>query len=425
MPQSAFGIRQRLALDACTQCGQCLDVCPAVVATGDADLSAQVRMANLKKLLRDRNPFWRAFLDVLGREPQLAPEALKSYGTSVFRCTLCGDCEEVCPAGLPLKDLWLSLREELARTGDAPEKIRMIRQNLSGSHNVFDEDNDERGDWVEDMRKAPRHGYQKDTAEVVYFTGCVGAYFPLAQKIPMAFVEILEAAGVDFTIMAGDEWCCGFPLLGSGQSADLPAIIEHNVAAVKARGARKVVFTCPSCYQIWREHYPPVFELAHASEVVIDLALNNRLPLGPLPMTVTYHDPCDLGRGGRVFDPPREVMARIPGLTLVEMAHNREHCLCCGGGGNLEMIDPDLSASMAQRKVEEAMATGAQAIVTNCQQCVRTMTTYAKRNKVNIDVMDLSQLVALSLAAGRKLASEAAQAAQPGAGQAQAAQPGA
>ena len=265
------------------------------------------------------------------------------------------------------------------------------------------------------MRTAPRPGDPKDTAEVVYFTGCVGAYFPLAQKIPMAFVEILEAAGVDFTIMAGDEWCCGFPLLGSGQSADLPAIIEHNVAAVKARGARKVVFTCPSCYQIWREHYPPVFELAHASEVVIDLALNNRLPLGPLPMTVTYHDPCDLGRGGRVFDPPREVMARIPGLTLVEMVHNREHCLCCGGGGNLEMIDPDLSASMAQRKVEEAMATGAQAIVTNCQQCVRTMTTYAKRNKVNIDVMDLSQLVALSLAAGRKLASEAAQAAQPGA----------
>lgn len=79
-------------------------------------------MANLKKLLRDRNPFWRAFLDVLGREPQLAPEALKSYGTSVFRCTLCGDCEEVCPAGLPLKDLWLSLREELARTATRRRK---------------------------------------------------------------------------------------------------------------------------------------------------------------------------------------------------------------------------------------------------------------------------------------------------------------
>ena len=133
-------------------------------------------------------------------------------------------------------------------------------------------------------------------------------------------------------------------------------------------------------------------------------------------MTVTYHDPCDLGRGGRVFDEPREVMARIPGLKLVEMEHNRRHCLCCGGGGNLEMIDPDLSAAMSKRKVEEAVRTGAQAIVTNCQQCVRTMTTYAKRNKVNIEVLDMSQLVARSLQAhaseAKARADSAAQAVQ-------------
>lgn len=415
MRQSAFSIRQRMALDACTECGQCLTVCPAVAASGDADLSAQVRMHNLKKLLRDRNFFWKALNEMLGREPLATPQVLKDYGLSVFRCSLCGDCEEVCPAGLPLKDMWLALREELSRTGDAPDKIRMIRANLDGSHNVFDEDNDERGDWVDDMRKPPKGGCLKDVAEVVYFTGCVGAYFPLAQKIPMAFVEILDAGGVDFTIMAGDEWCCGFPLQGSGQSEGLPAIIAHNVAAAKARGARKVVFTCPSCYQIWREAYPPEFELVHASEMVAQLVLEDRLPLGELPMTVTYHDPCDLGRGGRVFDEPRAIMARIPGLTLVEMEHNREHCLCCGGGGNLEMIDPDLSAAMAKRKVEEAVATGAEAIITNCQQCVRTMMTYAKRNKVNIDVMDMSQLVAKSIEAGRKViaAAEAARAAQP------------
>ena len=415
MRQSAFSIRQRMALDACTECGQCLTVCPAVAASGDADLSAQVRMHNLKKLLREGNFFWKALNEMLGREPLATPQVLKDYGLSVFRCSLCGDCEEVCPAGLPLKDMWLSLREELSRTGDAPDKIRMIRANLDGSHNVFDEDNDERGDWVDDMRKPPKGGCVKDSAEVVYFTGCVGAYFPLAQKIPMAFVEILDAGGVDFTIMAGDEWCCGFPLQGSGQSAGLPAIIAHNVAAAKARGARKVVFTCPSCYQIWREAYPPEFELVHASEMVAQLVLEDRLPLGELPMTVTYHDPCDLGRGGRVFDEPRAIMARIPGLTLVEMEHNREHCLCCGGGGNLEMIDPDLSAAMAKRQVEEAVATGAEAIITNCQQCVRTMMTYAKRNKVNIDVMDMSQLVAKSLEAGRKAlaAAEAARAAQP------------
>ena len=116
MRHTAFSIRQRMALDACTECGQCLTVCPAVAASGDADLSAQVRMDNLKKLLRDRSFFWRALGEVLGREPVATPERLKEYGTSVFRCSLCGDCEEVCPAGLPLKDLWLALREELSRT---------------------------------------------------------------------------------------------------------------------------------------------------------------------------------------------------------------------------------------------------------------------------------------------------------------------
>ena len=410
MLHSAFSIRQRMALDACTECGQCLAVCPAVAASGDAELSAQVRMHSLKKLLREGNRFWRKLNDLLGRKSIATPEALSEYGTSVFRCSLCGDGEEICPVGLPLKNLWLSLREELSRTGGSPDKIRMIRDNLAGSHNVFDEDNDERGDWVEDMRKQPKNGCRKDRAEVVYFTGCVGAYFPLAQKIPMAFVEILDAGGVDFTIMAGDEWCCGFPLQGSGQSEGLPPVIAHNVEAVQARGARKVVFTCPSCYQIWREAYPPEFELTHASEMVSQLVLEDKLPLGHLPMRVTYHDPCDLGRGGRVFDEPRAVMARIPGLTLVEMEHNREHCLCCGGGGNLEMIDPDLSAAIAARKVAEAVATGAEAIVTNCQQCVRTMTTYARRNKVEIAVMDMSQLVTMSLEAGRKAAQEAGKA---------------
>jgi heterodisulfide reductase subunit D len=393
-----------MALDACTECGECLDVCPAVAASGDPALSAQVRMRTLKRLLRDRNPLWQAVKEVFGCAPLATPEALKEFGTSVFRCSLCGDCQEVCPARLPIKDLWLSLRQELSRTGDAPEKIRMIRDNLAGSHNVFDEDNDERGDWVDDMRNAPKGGCVRKTAEVVYFTGCVGAYFPLAQKIPMAFVEILDAAGVDFSIMAGDEWCCGFPLVGSGQAQDLPSVVAHNVEAVKAKGARKVVFTCPSCHQIWSEAYPREFELAHATQMVAELVLAGRLPLGEVPMTVTYHDPCDLGRGGRIFDEPRDVLARIPGLTFVEMAHCRQHCLCCGGGGNLEMIDPELSAAMSRRKVEEAVATGARAIITGCQQCVRTMTTYVKRNKVDIEVMDMCQLVARSVAAGRAAA---------------------
>lgn len=403
MRASAFSFSQRLALDACTQCGQCLDVCPAVAAAGDAQLSAQLRLARLRQLVRNSNGFWQNLLESFGAYRRTEPADLASYGTSVFRCSLCGDCQEICPAGLPLKELWLDVRRELAGSGHAPAKIRTIRANLEGSHNVFDEDNDERADWIDNMRRAPRNLMRRE-ADIVYFTGCVGAYFPLAQKIPMALVQILASAKASVTIMGPDEWCCGFPLLGAGQPDALDEIIAHNVAEVRKRKAAKVVFTCPSCLQIWKEVYTQRADLAgiellHASELVADLLTTDSLALkeqeeGAGPLTVTYHDPCDLGRGGRIFARPREILRALPGVRLVEMAHHGRHSLCCGGGGNLEMIDPALSTAMAQRKVEEAMATGASVIVTTCQQCVRTMTTYIRRNKLGLEVRDLTQLVA-------------------------------
>ena len=134
----------------------------------------------------------------------------------MFRCTLCGNCQEICPVGINLKELWFSVRQDLVHSDVYPKKIEMIRENLEESRNVFAEENEERADWVEDMRDAPDHGYLKDHAEVVYFTGCVAAYFPLAQKVPLALVEILEVSGVDFTLLGEEEWCCGFPLLGAG-----------------------------------------------------------------------------------------------------------------------------------------------------------------------------------------------------------------
>ncbi len=114
-------------------------------------------------------------------------------------------------------------------------------------------------------------------------------------------------------------------------------------------------------------------------------------------MTVTYHDPCDLGRGGQVYEKPRRVIRSIPGIRLVEMERNRDKCTCCGGGGNLEMIDKDLSAAIAGKKIEEALATGAEAVITACQQCVRTMNTYVKRNKIQLEVMDVTQLIERAL----------------------------
>jgi heterodisulfide reductase subunit D len=324
----------------------------------------------------------------------------KHFSDTVFRCTLCGNCQEVCPVGINLKDLWVSLRRDLVDEKKYPKKIDMIRKNLAESRNVFDEDNEERAEWVEDMDDPPDDLYVRDSGEVVYFTGCTAAYFPVAQKIPLALAEIFLAAEVDFTLMGEEEWCCGFPLLGAGIKGMFDEFVEHNLAMVKAKGAKEVVFACPSCYEMWKEHYPYKehgLEIYHSTQYLQRLIEKRAIPLKELDLTVTYHDPCDLGRGAREFDAPRNVLKAIPGVNFVELPNSRENCNCCGGGGNLEMIDAGLSTGIAKSKIEEALSTGADAIVTSCQQCVRTMLTYSKRNKVGLDVMDITQLVQRAL----------------------------
>ena len=389
MANQDYSVRQLLEMEACTNCQICADVCPAVSASQDGELSGVYRMKGLKQILKSRTGLLRKLFGKKG----FSEEEWDHYSDKVFRCTLCGNCQEICPVGIHLKSIWLSLRQDLVHSKFYPKKIEMIRDNLEESHNVFAEDNEERADWVEDMREVPDHGYLKDKAEVVYFTGCVASYFPLAQKIPMALAAILEVSDVDFTLLGEDEWCCGFPFLGAGLSEMLQEFKEHNIEAVQKKGAKQVIFACPSCYQTWREYYPPEFEITHATQFLMNLVKKKRVPLQELLLKVTYHDPCDLGRGARVFDEPRQTIRAIPGVKFVELPRNRENCQCCGGGGNLEMIDAGLSSAIAKRKIDEVISAGAQAVVTSCQQCVRTMTTYVKRNKVPIEVMDITQLV--------------------------------
>jgi heterodisulfide reductase subunit D len=391
-----YGVRSILEIEACTNCRICAEVCPAVEAAGDGKLSGVHRLAELKKILRARTGLWRR---LLGRKEPSASE-WKEFSQTVFRCTLCGNCQEVCPAGIGLKDLWLRVRRDLNHCNYYPEKIDLIRKNLDESRNVFAEDNGERADWVEDCDDCPDDGFCKETADIVYFTGCVAPFYPVAQQISVALAEIFQAADVDFTLMGEEEWCCGFPLLGSGLSDQAREFISHNLEAVASKKASKVVFSCPSCYQMWQEYYPYPgnLEIFHSTQFLLHLIDKNRLKFKEFPLKVTYHDPCDLGRGAREFDAPREVIRNIPGVELVEMERNRENCRCCGGGGNLEMIDGELSGKITERKLKEIMATGAYAVVTSCQQCVRTMTTWVRRNELSLQVLDIAGLVRKALA---------------------------
>ena len=180
--------------------------------------------------------------------------------------------------------------------------------------------------------------------------------------------------------------------------------MRHNVETVRALGAQTLVTTCPSCFHFWKHAYPAAlgdlgFEVRHSSEFLADLLDAGRLKLrDDLPeQVVTYHDPCDLGRKSGVFDAPRRVLARIPGVRLVEMAENREGSYCCGGGGNVESFDPNLSVEIAGQRVWQAAATGAQTLVSACQQCERTLANAARAAKVRIRVKDIAEMVLDSL----------------------------
>ena len=169
--------------------------------------------------------------------------------------------------------------------------------------------------------------------------------------------------------------------------------MEHNLEKVKELGVKTVVFSCPSCYKTWKAYYDTKLELLHATQFIEKLISDGTLHLGEVNLTVTYHDPCDLGRNAGVFEEPRRILNAIPGLRLVELGQNRLQSICCGGGGNLEMVAPDLSGALAQKKIEEIQQTGAKTVLTACQQCVRTIKSRARRQKIELDVLDITELV--------------------------------
>jgi len=170
-------------------------------------------------------------------------------------------------------------------------------------------------------------------------------------------------------------------------------LMDHNLKKIEEVNAETVVFACPSCHHTWMERYKTDVGLFHTTEFMVKLIDEGKIKFKELNAIVTYHDPCDLGRSSEIYEEPRRILQGIPGLKLVELEHNRENCTCCGGGGNLEMVAPELSAALAQEKIREIQATGAETVITACQQCVRTIMTTARRNKIPIRAMDITEFV--------------------------------
>ncbi|MBW2022077.1 MAG: (Fe-S)-binding protein [Deltaproteobacteria bacterium] len=360
----------------CNRCGFCLPSCPIYLVKGVESATP-----------RGRNAITRAVIE--GRL-QWSGEVEKS----IFSCLGCGACTANCFPAIKTRDIVFRDRECLVSEGIYPKIADRLAQYILEEGNISNENNEERAEWQELIKGIPEHYFEKEKADVIYFVGCVASFFPLAQKIPASMAMVMEKAGVDFTVLGGQEWCCGYPLIGAGMPDKMDALIKHNVEVVERIGATKVVFTCPSCYHTWKHFYPSGAEYLSASEFLVDLLREGNLELKPLDVKVTYHDPCDLGRNTGVYEPPREVLNSIPGVELVEMEKNRQLTTCCGGGGNLEMVEPELSGKVADLKIAEIQATGADVVVSSCQQCLRTIAGRARRRKIPLIVKDITELLA-------------------------------
>jgi heterodisulfide reductase subunit D len=358
----------------CNRCGYCQAACPIYDVLRREPATARGRIQLLRAVSEGRLPL---------------SELTSRY---VYGCTDCQSCRLSCPGGVRTDEIFATAREVMADSEFFPATLTELEQRVRTTHNISGEPGENRLLWAENLEVKPEGLVGKESAEVVLFTGCVSALYPMAYGILQALVEILQAAKVGFTTLGPEEWCCGYPLLSAG--LPVSELIVHNVDRIKALGAKRLITTCPSCYHMWRHQYPSnSFQVLHSTEFLAELVEAGRVPLRPLNMRVTYHDPCDLGRKSEIYDAPRRIIRAIPSLQFVEMEDHGENALCCGGGGNLETLDAELSREVAKLRLEQALATRAEVIVSACQQCERTLTMAARRDKVRIRVMDVVQLL--------------------------------
>lgn len=367
----------------CIQCGTCSSTCPTAFAM---DYSPRLvwRMVNMG--LRD--------------------EVLQSR--TFWLCTTCKSCQVQCPRGIDLMDAMIGLKEySMAHDVQVPEGMKAFGDGIAQRYNISGEDNATRSIWAQNLAEIPQGVIPgKKQAEVLYFVGCVGSFYPRVYSIPQSVVQIMERAGTDFTTVGGEEWCCGYPLHIAGMGDRMAELARHNVRQARDIGVKRVVFSCPSCYYAWAHLYPEYVNVSgltfqHASEYLAELLAAGTIPLGAVEEKVTYHDPCDLGRKSGVYEAPRQVLAQIPGLQFVEMAHNRQNAMCCGGGGDVEISDRTVTAGVAGKRMAEVQATEARLVVSACQQCKRTLEEGARQNKIRVRAMDLTELVWKSMEAAK------------------------
>jgi len=313
----------------------------------------------------------------------------------IYNCTLCGACDYQCYQAVMNRPLGVlkELRRELIRKGIGPLSTQgKSIQNLLKDKNPYGRPSSKRMEWIKE--------YSDIRANKALFVGCTASY--LKREIVMAMIKILGKAHISFQILE-DEWCCGSLLSSIGMDDLAKDFAHHNILALMKSGVEEVIFACPSCYNAFKNHYQQEnddlpFKLFHISEYIAQLIRREDIELiHDIPIKVTYHDPCSLGRHSSIYQTPRDILSRIPQLQLAEMKRNREKAWCCGAGGGVKIGNPSFSLWTAGERLKEAEATGADSLVTSCPDCNNNLSMASKHMGINMKIYDLTELTAISM----------------------------
>jgi Fe-S oxidoreductase len=254
-----------------------------------------------------------------------------------------------------------------------PHSVRGARTaagSLATEGNPLGEERARRDAWANGLAVKPF----AEGMEFLFFVGCYYSYDPRMKKVAVAIANVLDQAGVDFGILGSRESCCGESTRKTGNEDGFRALARANIKAFIGAGVKKILVAAPHCLHTFRNEYPEFmvhFEVVHMTELLLQLIETGRLVLKkPVAKRITYHDPCYLGRHNGIYDAPREVLKRTPGLRLVEMADSRERSLCCGGGGGRIWMDTPKHERLADLRLAQAKQVGAELLVTSCPYCI-------------------------------------------------------
>jgi len=348
------------AFKRCFQCGLCDALCPW----------NRVTRFSMRKLVR---------------EATFGLTEIESE--DLWRCTTCGRCPQQCPRDVRQIESGVALRRIATEYGVFPGPVKPIRAvsgSLIGEGNPLNEERKNRAAWADGL-EVPAF---QEGMEFLYFPGCYLCYDPRLRKVARATAEILKRAGVDFGILGEKENCCGESIRKTGDEGVFRRLARENIKTFIDHGVQKILVSSPHCYHTFTHEYPEFrvhFEVIHISQFLRDLIADGKIGLTKaLPRTATYHDPCYLGRHNGFFDPPREVLQRIPGLKFSEMSERRAESLCCGGGGGRIWMETAKGERFSDLRLMQALETGAEVLITACPYCIANF----EDSRLNLELTD-------------------------------------